>query len=132
MYREYRKLGGVVGMAFQDPAALLASRHASAFIENAASLIFLPNANAKPETLAPFNLNDEHIAFITGQTVTPGKRQALLVRREAASGFAESVILDIDLSWLGDGMRFYRSGPDVNANLDSLKTTWGTAWPEHI
>lgn len=132
MYREYRKLGGVVGMAFQDPAALLASSHAAAFIENAASLIFLPNANAKPETLAPFNLNDEHIAFITGQTVTPGKRQALLVRREAASGFAESVILDIDLSWLGDGMRFYRSGPDVNAHLDSLKTTWGNAWPDHI
>ena len=73
-------------MAFQDPAALVQSRHAAAFIENIATLIILPNANAKPEGFAPFNLNQEHLDFATGRLTVPG-RPALVVRRDAVTGF---------------------------------------------
>ena len=132
MFREYRKLNGVVGMAFQDPAALFKTGRADAFVESCATLIFLPNANAKAETFAPFGLNDEQLAFCLGQTVTGGRRQALVVKRDGATGFDESAILDIDLSFLGGALRFYRSGVDANADLDRLKTTWGDQWHRHL
>jgi type IV secretion system protein VirB4 len=132
MFREYRKLGGCVGMAFQDPAALYQTGRADAFIENTATFLFLPNANAKPETFEPFGLNDEQLAFALGQTVTSGRRQVLVVKREAATGFDESAILDIDLSYLGDALRFYRAGAEANRTLHDLQETWGDQWLSHL
>ncbi|WP_413208361.1 VirB4 family type IV secretion system protein [Rhodospirillum sp. A1_3_36] len=132
MFREYRKLNGVVGMAFQDPAALFKTGRADAFVESCATLIFLPNANAKAETFAPFGLNDEQLAFCLGQRVTAGRRQALVVKRDGATGFDESAILDIDLSFLGPALRFYRSGVDANSDLDRLKQTWREQWHGHL
>ncbi len=133
MYREYRKLNGAVGMAFQDPAALMRSGAAEAFIENTATFIFLPNAQASSESLEPFKLNAEQMSFILGGTAGRARRrQALIVKRDAATGFDESAIIDIDLSSLGDGLRFYRSGTNANKHLENLKQTWGAEWPTHL
>lgn len=133
MFREYRKLNGAVGMAFQDPAALLRSGMAEAFIENTATFIFLPNALASAESLEPFKLNDEQMTFILGGSAGGrGKRQALIVKRDGATGYDESAIIDIDLSPLGDALRFYRSGPDANAIIDELRATWGDDWQNHL
>lgn len=135
MYREYRKLNGSVGMAFQDPAALFRSGMAEAFLENTATLFFFPNSLASRESLAPFNLNDEQIGFILGgehHERKAGARQVLVVKRDAASGFDESAIIDVDLSPLGDSLRFYRAGVDANKHLSSLKNQWGAAWQNHL
>jgi len=128
MYREYRKLNGSVGMAFQDPAALFRTGVAEAFLENTATLIFLPNSQADREVLAKFNFNDEHMNFICGGAQQEGDRQALIVKRDAASGIDESAIVDIDLNMLGDALRFYRAGVDANKHLADLKRQKGDQW----
>lgn len=132
MYREYRKLNGAVGMAFQDPAALFRTGVAEAFLENTATLIFLPNSQASRESLVHFNLNEEQINFICGSAQQEGARQALIVKRDAASGLDESAILDIDLNMLGDALRHYRAGTDANKHLADLKRQWGDQWQRYL
>ena len=132
MYREYRKLGGVVGLAFQDPTALSECRNAKAIIDNTATMIFLPNANARPASFEAFGLNDEQLAFVTGQSIRPGRREALIIKRDSTTGYEETAILDIDLGYLGDALRFYGSGPDKNRQVDELKEQWGDLWQRHL
>ena len=135
MYREYRKLNGVVGMAFQDPAALFRSGSAEAFLENTATLLFLPNSLATVKGLEPFNLNDEQLGFILGgpyQDERAGKRQVLIVKRDAASGLDESAIVDVDLNPLEKVMRFYRAGAEANRDLAQLKRQYGDQWRDHL
>lgn len=129
MYREYRKLGGSVGMAFQDPGALHRSGIADAVIENTASFFFYPNPQGNRSAYEPFNLNDEQKAFIFA---APEGRKVLLVKRDAATGFEESVILDIDLSPLGKPKRFYRSGPAAVRDLVAIQEKWGGEWMQHL
>lgn len=131
MFREYRKLDGAVGMAFQDPGALLASGVAEAVIENAATLIFFPNALATEKSLEPFRLNQEQMEFIL-RGAAGGGRRVMAVKREAATGFDESVILDVDLAPLGNIARFYRSGLAAVAWMDRLKRNHGNEWPKHV
>ena len=56
----------------------------------------------------------------------------LLVKRDAATGFEESTILDVDLDPLGAAKRFYRSGPDAVRELQKIQEQWGDAWRDHI
>ena len=137
MFREYRKLDGIVGMAFQDPAALHRSGIADAILDNVATLIFFPNSMATRKNLAAFNLNDEQVAFITGEydggeKSSRGSRRVLVVQREASSGFNESAIIDIDLAPLGGPLRFYRAGNDANRHLAAMKQEWGDQWLQHL
>lgn len=132
MYREYRKLNGCVGLAFQDPAALFRSGMAEAFLENTTTLFFFPNSNTNRQSLEPFNLNDEQIEFILNGPEKPDARHVLVVKRDAASGLDESTIIDVDLRPLGDALRFYRAGVDANKHLAELKRTWGDQWPWHV
>ncbi|GAB6054665.1 hypothetical protein JCM17960_34980 [Magnetospira thiophila] len=134
MFREYRKLNGSVGLAFQDPAALFKSPGADAFIENTSTFLFLPNSQASEASLRPFKLNDEQIAFVCGdgEERRPGERRALVIKRDAASGFDESAIIDVDLRPLGAALRFYQAGPDANRRLAALQAQWGAAWPDHL
>ena len=129
MYREYRKLNGVVGMAFQDPAALHASGIAEAIIDNTATLIIFPNPLAKAEEYAPFNLNEEQLGFITRRHEG---RKVLLVRRDGPSGLDETVILDVDLAWLGPALRFYRSGSDAVKDLAAAQAAHPDDWQERL
>lgn len=134
-YREIRKLDGCVGMAFQDPKPVLESGEAGAFLDNTSLLAFFPNSNATNETLDPFNLNAEHKAFIHGDAFyerKAGQRQVLIIKRDAATGYEESSILDIDLSPLGSAMRYYRAGVEANRDLTELQRQWGEAWREHL
>ena len=134
MYREYRKLNGSVGLAFQDPGALHRSGIADAVIENTATFIFLPNSEASRESLARFNLNDEQLDFVMGGGIRrrEGERRVLVVKRDAAAGYDESAIIDVDLSGLGDALRFYRAGTDANEHLAHLKQQWGAEWLAHV
>ena len=129
MYREYRKLNGVVGMAFQEPAALHRSGAAEAIIENTSTLIIFPNAMATEADYEALNLNEEHMAFITGNHTG---RKVLVVRRDAGTGFSESAVLDVDLSWLGDSLGYYRSGVDAVRDLEAAQRDHPDDWMERL
>lgn len=128
-YREYRKLGGCIGLAFQEPKALVASGILEEVLQNTADLIFFPNPNSSRKDYLPFNLNDEQLDFIFR---APEGRKVLLVKRDASTGFNESVILDINLGPLGKAIRFYDSGPDAVNRLHDLQEQWGDEWLAHL
>jgi len=129
MFREYRKFGGSVGMAFQDPSALHKSGIADAVIENTATLFFFSNPQGNPDAYEPFNLNEEQKNFIFN---APEGRRVLLVKRDAATGINESTILNTDLSNLGNALRFYRSGPEAVRELQAIQKQWGDQWRSHV
>lgn len=128
MYREYRKLNGLVGLAFQDPEALLKFDDAQGILKNTQTLLFMPNAQATTESLEQFNLTPDQIAFIRGQNRMSSGRHVLVVKRDLASGYDESAIIDVDLKDFGDALRFYRAGTDANADLRALQNKWGEEW----
>ena len=132
MFREYRKLKGVVGMAFQDPQALLDSGIADAVLNNTSTMIFFPNAEAKAETYKNFGLTPEQLQFITGTAGFKVRRGVLIVKRNAATGMNESIILDVDLSPYGDLLKWYRNGTTANKELKELKEQWGEDWRNHV
>lgn len=133
MYREYRKLDGIVGLGFQDPKALFDSGIADAVLDNTTTLMFLPNSQAHRESLERFNLNDEQIDFILGAGNTAeGQRQALVIQRDATTGMDESAIIDVNLAMLGDALRYYRSGPEANRIIAKLKAERGTEWQNFL
>ena len=127
-YREYRKLGGCVGLAFQEPKALIASGILEEVLINTATYIFYPSPNSSRDQY-PFPLNDEQWAFISG---APEGRKVLLIKRDASTGLNESVILDIDLDPLGAVKRFYDSGPDAVQRLRERQQQWGEEWRAHL
>ncbi|MEC9401098.1 MAG: hypothetical protein VX374_01165 [Pseudomonadota bacterium] len=57
-----------------------------------------------------------------------GGRQVLVVKRFEAANFNESTILDVDLSGLGDALRFYRAGDEPMRIIHHLKKQWGDQW----
>ncbi|QUS59113.1 VirB4 family type IV secretion system protein [Pseudovibrio brasiliensis] len=132
MFMEYRKLGGVVGLAFQNPEALVEYEGSAKIINNAPNLLFMAGCGGGDSALEPFNLSDDQIAFIRGETELQGGRQVLLVRRDLATGYNESTIIDVDLSGLGDALRFYRSGTGPMAELQKIQEVWGDQWLSHV
>ncbi|WP_020592819.1 VirB4 family type IV secretion system protein [Kiloniella laminariae] len=132
MYREYRKNDGLVGMAFQDPKALLNFPDYEGILNNTQTLFFFPNPTLEPDNLEAFNLNDEQISFICGGGYVSGDRRVLVVKRDAANGYSESAIVNVDLSGLGDCLRFYRAGTEANNHLQTLKEKWGEQWLQHV
>ena len=128
MYREYRKLGGAVIAAFQDPKAIQDSSAASAVLDNTSTLIFFPNAQASQADYACFNLSDEQMKFITGGSDIASDRSVLVIKREASSGYEESTIIEINLAMLGNALRVYRSGTKANAELAALKQSNPDNW----
>jgi len=132
MYREYRKLNGIVGLAFQDPAALARFPDHQGIINNTQTLMFLPNSLVKREDLEPFNLNEEQIQFITGTGHHVAGRPVLIVKRDMTTGYNESTILNVDLGFLEEGLRHYQAGTDANREVISAEEKWGEAWLQYI
>ncbi|GAB3437224.1 VirB4 family type IV secretion system protein [Insolitispirillum peregrinum] len=132
MFRELRKANSVVGMAFQEPNALMESGIAATACQNVASLFFYPNPGSNRESYKIFNLNDEQLDFILNSA--PLGRRVLLVKRDQATGFEESVILNVDLSALDGGncLKYYRSGPGPVLEIEKLQAEWGASWRDHL
>ena len=131
MFREYRKLNGVIGMAFQDPEALAKSGIADAVLQNVSTLIFFPNAMAGANTYDPYNLNQEQLEFIRQGSEGRG-REVLVVKRDPATGWEESVILNVDLSPYGEAVKYYRAGTEAIEQMRGLQKQWGEDWRRHL
>lgn len=136
LYREVRKQNGFVGMAFQEPAALTALADANAIIGNTSTFLFFPNANnqdaERRKALSAFALNEEQLDFVSNRNPEAGARRCLIIKRDSATGFEESVIVDTDLTDLGNAFRFFRSGPEANAFVDHLKAKEGAQWLQKV
>ena len=131
MFREYRKFGGAVGMAFQDPKALFDSGIADSVLDNISTLILFPNSQGNREVYERFRLNEEQMNYILKGSVLSNERTALIIKRDS-TGFEESTIVNIDLAPYGKALRFYQSGTDAMRSMKKLKEEWGTEWSKHI
>ena len=133
MFREYRKQNGVVGLAFQDPAALFRSGISESLIENVATMFFFPNPRGKVEQYQAFNLSEEELGFIlTGVGKEPGQRPVLVVKEDSATGHRSSAIIDTNLAPYGKALSFYRSGVDAVKLMEQLQSEHGEQWAEHL
>ncbi len=131
-FQEYRKLDIAVGMAFQQPASLLNSTIKNEVLNNTSTFIFFKDSNANSDDYRQFGLNDEQISFIKAPG-EGGKRQILIIQRDDAVGLNESVILDVDISKLGNGiMKYFRSGTKANDDIDNLKSQHGDNWRKFL
>ncbi|CCQ75760.1 hypothetical protein [Magnetospira sp. QH-2] len=140
MFREYRKLDGIVGVAFQEPGALHETGVTSAVMTNCSTFFLFPNATARPEDYQDFNLNPTQMEYILGGSdLSKGlKRTVLLIKRDKSGGAdsEESVILDVDLREIaGPMMKVYRSGSKSIALMEELQATYGRdnlTWVDHL
>jgi type IV secretion system protein VirB4 len=133
VFREIRKKDGIVILAYQDPSDLQKSGIASVVLRNTATMIFFPNQGGEVEDYEFFGLNEQQKAFIFNSPPGQGRR-VLVVRRDGASGYEESVILDVDLAHLGGGscLKYFRSGPQAVKEMIALQATWGDQWASHL
>jgi type IV secretion system protein VirB4 len=133
LYREVRKQRGIVGLAFQDPKALMDSGITSTVLDNTPTLIFFPNPAGKAVQYEEFNLNDEQKKFIFNSP-PDNKRRVLVIRRDPITSHEESVILNIDLGLLNKGgcLKYFRSGPGAVDIMNGLRAQWGDQWVKHL
>jgi type IV secretion/conjugal transfer VirB4 family ATPase len=102
LLQEVRKTDGVFIGAVQDLGTVLDHPIAPKVKNNIATFILFPEARADREHYVDqLGLNEREFEWIK----TPRKRQVLVKRREG-----ESVVLDVDLSPLGDYLKVFDSG----------------------
>lgn len=107
--QEGRKLGQVFICAFQRPNAIEETPHAQTIIGQCATQIFFRNVRAKASDFKIFNLTGPEEDFVLGRSHGHLNR-AFLLRRMSETGGVESVIIDSDMSILGDGLQSFASG----------------------
>lgn len=126
--REARKKQGVMGLAFQDPEALLASGMQGPFVENVAKTFFFPNPKAQEAAYKPFGLTPDEWAFIKGQSDIGSKYpRAVLVKSTE-----ESVILNVDLRSLGRNLKSLVGGSAASREMAASKRERGREWRDHF
>ncbi len=128
LYREHRKLRGSINTVFQDVGALLRSGAKETILTNSETYFVFPNPNAVIEDYRELNLTEAEMNFVKNPTSTVRfmKRSVLVKRR------SESVILDVDLSSLGEYLRLYRSGTQAVIEANKLINQYGDReWVAH-
>lgn len=107
--QEGRKLGQVFICAFQRPNAITESGHEQTILGQCATQIFFRNVKAKAEDFKLFGMTDREMDFILGRSHNHLPR-AFLLRRMSETDGVESVIIDANMSGLGDGLQTFASG----------------------
>ncbi|NBT86265.1 MAG: hypothetical protein EBT45_07205, partial [Alphaproteobacteria bacterium] len=124
LFREHRKLRGSINVCFQDAGAIINSGIKETILNQCQTVFLFPNPNAdKASYFELFNLTEDQWAFIKGTSKNTPKR-SVLVKRIAPDN-NEAVILDIDLSSLGDHLKFYRSGSESVQLMKRLQKQYG-------
>ena len=124
LFREHRKLRGSINVCFQDAGAIINSGIKETILNQCQTVFLFPNPNADKASYCDlFNLTDDQWAFVKGTSKnTP--RRSVLVKRMAPDN-NEAVILDCDLSSLGDHLKFYRSGSESVQLMKQLQRQYG-------
>ncbi len=120
LLKEHRKLRGSVNVCFQDVNAIN-----SVILEQCQTRFLFPNASANKEQYAKFELTDFEWDYIKGFTrISKDLKYSVLLKKPN-----ESVILNIDLTPLGNLLQLYRSGAEPVKIVRELQQQWGmTEW----
>lgn len=111
--QEWRKRKGVIIGAVQNIASLAESQHGKKIISNLATYIIFPNPSADPSHyMEELGLNDSEFNWVR----TPNPERQVMVKRRGG----ESVILNIDLSSLGESLKLFSSGHEYVAKMDKI------------
>lgn len=106
-----RKLNAVVVMVTQFPSQLELSLAGRSMLQAVQTQILLPNRNAKAENYSALDLNDRELAAVLFPE--PGSRLALIRNN------VSSVVVDLDLSALGDDLKLLGGGQPGRAVLEA-------------
>lgn len=124
LLRELRKLGGVVTLCFQSVSDIIESGVSSVILGQCETLFLFPNPKASYEEYKLLNLTESEWDYIKGNNRTANKfRHTVLVKKPK-----ESVILNIDLTSLGDHIKLYSSDNDLVAKVKELQKREGDQW----
>jgi type IV secretion/conjugal transfer VirB4 family ATPase len=122
---EARKLDGVFIGAAQTPQAITDHPIGKSILSSFANFIFFPDALADEKTLKnDFQLSETEIAWIK----TSGEFRKILFKRNGG----ESVILNVDLSPLGEYLRCFQSGNNAVKRVSDLKKANPTTWKKEF
>jgi type IV secretion system protein VirB4 len=124
-HRQYRKLGGSVISAFQEPKRIAELGLSDLLRGQAQTVLFFPNRMARWEDYKDWELNEKEFSFISsGGWDYP--RAALLKRYANANN--ESVILDVDLSGIGPYLRLFRADNLARMQCTHLEDVQNLEW----
>jgi type IV secretion system protein VirB4 len=115
-----RKRNALVGFATQSARDALDSRIATALVEQTATMVFMPNARARPEDYCDgFGLTPHEFALIRS---LPAHSRAFLVRQPDAS-----VVVRLDLSGAPEVLTILSGRESAVRRLDLLRESLGDA-----
>lgn len=130
-----RKRNALVGFATQSARDALDSRISTALVEQTATMIFMPNARARPEDYCEgFGLTLHELDLIR---TLPAHSRCFLIRQPDAS-----VVVRLDLSMMPELLMVLSGRESIVRRLDAIRSetgdapsAWferltGVAWPE--
>lgn len=118
-----RKRNALVGFATQSARDALDSRISAALVEQTATMIFMPNARARPEDYcAGFGLTRHELDLIRA---LPSQSRCCLIRQADAS-----VVVRLDLAGMPEVLAVLSGRESTVRRLDALRETYGDA-PEN-
>ena len=113
-----RKRNALVGFATQSARDALDSRIATALVEQTATMVFMPNARARPEDYCEgFGLTEHEFALIRS---LPAHSRCFLVRQPDAS-----VVVRLDLSGAPEVLTMLSGRESTVRRLDLLREAVG-------
>ncbi|HQY22521.1 MAG TPA: hypothetical protein PLV31_06390 [Gammaproteobacteria bacterium] len=116
LLREHAKLRGAVSLCFQDTTAIN-----SVILNQCQTWFLFPNHAANKEQYKMFDLTDFEWDYIKGfNRISKELKRSVLLKKPQ-----ESVILNIDLSSLGNLLQLYRSGSEPVKIVRELQKQWG-------
>ena len=115
-----RKRNALVGFATQSARDALDSRISTALVEQTATMIFMPNARARPEDYCDgFGLTSHELDLIR---TLPAQSRCFLIRQNDAS-----VVVRLDLSGMPEVLAVLSGRESVVRRLDGLRAEYGDA-----
>ncbi|HQW57693.1 MAG TPA: hypothetical protein PK583_01905 [Gammaproteobacteria bacterium] len=122
LLREHAKLRGAVSLCFQDTKSIN-----SVILNQCQTWFLFPNHAANKEQYKMFELTDFEWEYIKGfNRISKDLKRSVLLKKPG-----ESVILNIDLSSIGNLLQLYRSGSEPVKIVRELQKQWGVnQWVE--
>ncbi|MET0587370.1 MAG: VirB4 family type IV secretion/conjugal transfer ATPase [Novosphingobium sp.] len=115
-----RKRNALVGFATQSARDALDSRISTALVEQTATMIFMPNARARPEDYCDgFGLTSHELDLIR---TLPAHSRCFLIRQPDAS-----VVVRLDLSGMPEVLTVLSGRESTVRKLDALRAEYGDA-----
>lgn len=119
-----RKRNALVGFATQSARDALDSRIATALVEQTATMLFMPNARARPEDYCEgFGLTAHELDVIR---TLPAHSRCFLIRQPDTS-----VVVRLDLSGMPEALTILSGRESIVRRLDALRAEYGdspSAW----